>query len=323
LKNLIKIIFLTNGLLLVYFGELKSQQNLVPNPSFESYTTCPNDVGQLNYTTNWYSPTLGTSDFFDTCFTFIQPGSGVDVPQNAMGYQNALSNGGGYSAIFLFYQTGLYREYLQTKLTTTLTNTVKYFVNFYVSLADSSRLATDDIGAFLSSNPIGSGNVATLNYTPQISNPQGQLLNNKLIWVRVSGSFISNGSEQYITIGNFKNDINTDTTRLLPNCMDPDYNSAYYYIDGVCVSTDSLFGIIPESIFEHQLTDGDLIVYDESTKSVSVKCKIPSHLKIYDGFGNLVMSALIVGNESVPVSNFSSGIYVVWLNSSRKKILIN
>ena len=42
-------------------------QNLVPNPSFELYDTCPNAQDQIEYATGWhkYSEWLTTPDYFN------------------------------------------------------------------------------------------------------------------------------------------------------------------------------------------------------------------------------------------------------------------
>ena len=42
----------------ICFGGFRSiaQVNLVPNPSFESYTACPTTFGQIEYATKWFSP---------------------------------------------------------------------------------------------------------------------------------------------------------------------------------------------------------------------------------------------------------------------------
>ena len=54
-----------------------SQSNLVPNPSFETYTACPNFAGQINRTTNWFSPSSATPDYFHACGSIPD---GVNVP---------------------------------------------------------------------------------------------------------------------------------------------------------------------------------------------------------------------------------------------------
>lgn len=68
---------------------IKGQVNLVPNPSFETYTMCPDYAARLYYTSNWYMPTQATSDFFNTCaFATATPTYySVWVPNNFGGYQ--------------------------------------------------------------------------------------------------------------------------------------------------------------------------------------------------------------------------------------------
>ena len=44
---------------------------------------------------------------------------------------------------------------------------------------------------------------------PQVSNPTGNVLNDTMNWVAVSGTFVANGTETFLTIGNFKTDAAT------------------------------------------------------------------------------------------------------------------
>jgi hypothetical protein len=67
-------------------------------------------------------------------------------------------------------------------------------------------------------------------YTPQIES--NTLLSDTANWIRISGLFLSQGNEQYITIGNFRDNSTTDTIRVHNNNS---YPYAYYYIDDVSV----------------------------------------------------------------------------------------
>ena len=71
-------------------------QNIVPNPSFETYTNCPTGLGTGNLEcTPWVTPTLGTEDYFNACNT-----GDVGVPANLFGNQAAHTGDayvGGYS----------------------------------------------------------------------------------------------------------------------------------------------------------------------------------------------------------------------------------
>ncbi|NCA22058.1 MAG: hypothetical protein EBS86_13075, partial [Crocinitomicaceae bacterium] len=119
--------------------------NLVPNPGFEIYNTCPFTAGTINYSgidqicyaIPWFQPNFpsaiiqngcgGSSDFFHAC-------SGV-VPRNVAGYQYPKS-GLGYAGIGPYgYQSNDGREYLEIKLDSKLEKR-KYCNSFFVSLAD-------------------------------------------------------------------------------------------------------------------------------------------------------------------------------------------
>jgi hypothetical protein len=65
-----------------------SAVNLVPNPSFETYTQCPTDglFSPISFAPPWSSPTLASPDYFNAC---SGPLSGMGVPVNIAGNQSA------------------------------------------------------------------------------------------------------------------------------------------------------------------------------------------------------------------------------------------
>ena len=105
-------------------------------------------------------------------------------------------------------------------------------MKFYVSLADSSILAIDRLGAYLSVGPVGPvGNYAPLALTPQVESPANVHLTNATGWTLVSGVVVASGGEDHIVIGSFRDDASTSTVAgpgLWPG-------GAYYYIDDVSV----------------------------------------------------------------------------------------
>ncbi len=203
-------------------------QNLVPNWSFEDTIQCPDNFGQLNRTQNWFNPTTGTPDYFNSC-----NGGFFSVPYNAFGYQiartgNAIS-GCYYGGPNLFPANN--REYIETQLTDSMVNAHKYCISFYVSRANSSSMAISNVGCYLSNNSIMTNNIFNLPVTPQIENPVGNYLTDTSAWLRISETYVSNGGENYITIGNFHDDASTDSIRLNQNGND----FYYYYIDDVSI----------------------------------------------------------------------------------------
>jgi len=217
-------------LILFLFIVLKTNsQNIVPNYSFEDMIQCPDNGGELNFTSQWYAPTSGTSDYFNQCGAIGNTG----VPSNFAGTQYA-KTGQAYIGIVVYGSNPFsFREYAQTQLIDTLEQGKNYCISFNVNLPDNpayTMVAITEMGLLLSNNPITSGNTLPLPYTPQITSPSGYFLNDTTQWVEISGTYSALGGEKYITIGNFKNDINTDTMMLTTLSAE-----GYYYVDDVSI----------------------------------------------------------------------------------------
>jgi hypothetical protein len=180
--------------------------NLVPNDSFESFTSCPVGFSNMSDCVSWYAPTTGTSDYYNACVTGPNTPS---VPTNNFGFQNART-GVAYAGFIPYSSAADYREYVETALASPLSASVTYTVKFYVSLADISNRSLDRIGAYLSVGPVGPvGNYAPLPYTPQIESPANVFLNDTVNWMLISGTYTAAGGEDHIVIGNFHDDAST------------------------------------------------------------------------------------------------------------------
>src|SRR5215468_3784442 len=84
--------------------------NLVPNDSFESFTSCPVSFSNMTDCVSWFAPTTGTSDYYNACTS--GPNT-PDVPTNNFGFQNART--GVAMAGFIPYSAAAdYREYVET-----------------------------------------------------------------------------------------------------------------------------------------------------------------------------------------------------------------
>jgi hypothetical protein len=138
-------------LLLLPFGEAGRglyAQNLVPNPSFESYTTCPTNFGQIVNSINWQA-VISSPDYFNSCSSY----SNISVPANFFNsnFQSART-GNGYAG---FITLGLYtyntRENISVPLISSLVNGNNYLVKFYVAAAQAYKLASNNIALNFSS----------------------------------------------------------------------------------------------------------------------------------------------------------------------------
>ena len=233
-------------------------QNLVPNPSFEGYSACPNGYGQVAKLDNWSQPTAGTSDFLNKC---ANPPSNVDVPGNNFGSQ-ATNTGNGYAGCYT-YALGVsnYREYVEVQLTAPLTAGQTYDVSFYVSLSDQSDEAISNIGAYFSNAYVSSFSIDPLPVAPQITNSTG-IISDKVNWTLISGSFVAAGGEQYITIGCFVWDVGLSRSFVGGGSG---ANEAYYYVDDVSVALSGL--PVTLSFFSATSNDNNTVSVEWETES--------------------------------------------------------
>ncbi len=213
------------------FGSATPSPNLVPNPGFENHTACPSTFNsEIVFAPPWIAPTAGSSDYYHTCGTYP-----VSVPVNRAGNQTPY-DGDAYAGLHahntdLSPQLTPYREYIETPLSQPLQPGRTYSVSFYVSLSDTATRAVDNLGAHLSVNQVTSGTHGPLLLTPQVRNPAGNFLTDKIGWTLIQGTFTAAGGEQFLTIGNFYSEAQTSTQPVSGGTD----GWAYYYIDGVTV----------------------------------------------------------------------------------------
>ena len=224
-----------------------TSRNLVHNPSFEAHTTCPqriDAIGTMREVEAWWQPTKGSSDYFHP-----SGGRECQVPRNKMGYQTAHS-GTAYCGIYCSKEN--YREYLQTELKEPLVAGARYQVSYWVSLSEKSPYAVATLGALFTPErlsdstweilmrreniPLGDNQIQTIStyYTPQVANSKERLLDDTKEWQEVSGEFIAQGGEKFLTIGNFAS-FNHSNVHDMGNST-AILQGAYYYIDDVSVT---------------------------------------------------------------------------------------
>lgn len=178
-----------------------AQVNLVPNPSFEFFTICPNSFDQISYAYPWYMPTLGTSDYFNSCDSGI-----MGVPTNSFGYQPART-GAGYAGAGV---VSSYREYISCRLNVSLIKDKNYCVEFYVNLANVTFFVPSDslvVGMYISNDSIFDTSSGILPYSPQIYTAYSQYVNDTSNWIKISGTYIALGGETFITLGVYYSDL--------------------------------------------------------------------------------------------------------------------
>lgn len=234
-----------------------TSQNLVLNPSFETYERCPYIIGTFSSNVAyWNIPNLGTTDFFSTCSKRI--GS-----SNYNGYQ-APKHGKTFAGFYLFSPDD-YREYTQGKLSKKLESGQKYRMKFYISLAENATHAIPNISVLFTEDVLGFKKKSTEEKGSVLTNKKSNYLtyNNisktyikpkkytkqayqiyditldtfykdRVNWMEVSFEFTASGFERYFTIGNFKSNKKTQTLEILKTTKTK-HQISYYYIDDVSV----------------------------------------------------------------------------------------
>lgn len=211
-----------------------AQLNLVPNPSFEDTVYCPFGTNQIDACANWLN--FGNSpDYFNACNPF-----GMSVPNSVFGFQYAHS-GVGMAGIGLYRRPNSpsgpnYREFIGVELNQPLIIGQKYFFSCYTNFSGQLpvAIACNKFGVNFYTQPFDSCCPPPINNSAKIYTDS--ILADTINWFRLAGSFIADSAYSYLCIGNFFTDINTDTIRI---GSIPDYS--YYYVDDVCITTDSIF----------------------------------------------------------------------------------
>lgn len=213
------------------------------NGSFEVYSICPGDISDPSQTpyeiercNDWKAPTFGTSDYFNSCS--VNPSN--QTPSNAIGIQEPF-DGNAYLGFATIFQTGsgtdgytgpMWWEYVQGKLIAPLETGKIYKLSLQISLADYSDLMITELGIYFSADPLSTPNSASLSVTPQCVFYNANYFSDVSNWVRLESLFVAAGNEEYITIGNFRDNVTTDTLRRNNGAPANAYTS-YFYVDNV------------------------------------------------------------------------------------------
>ena len=214
-------------------------QNLVPNGGFNYPEPCIPGSGTAAGMTPWFQ-SHGTPDKHHPCYA-----STLSVPLNVSGWETSYE-GEGYVGLHTFVGSNLSREYISVELMEPLVAGVAYQGRFHVSRSDSCWYATGQIGMYLSSEFPSSDIVDLLSFEPQVTSTRDSILTESNGWTRINRSFVAEGGERYLTIGNFKDDDETDTLFVsgggqLPFPSSDYWKLAYYYVDAVSVVPDSIY----------------------------------------------------------------------------------
>ena len=291
-----------------------SGQNLIRNSSFENYHTPINwnlwGGDFIGYYT-WPPDTVmidwkdyQTADFFISACTHTYSG----VPTNFFGYSNT-KNGNGYVGIGIYERGGYGKEYIYQHLTQPLQAGKVYCLSFYVNRADRFTYAIKNIGALFSNNLQPLTNGYEINATPQVENQTG-IISDTVNWTLIQGCFTANGGEQYMTIGNFTTNYNTDTLNTNSTNLAPGRETtSYYYIDDITLIDQTTLGIKDVSYLNQ--------VVEVSPNPVNDVLNISSRfdfekIELLNITGQVLLSETVNSKtHQLQLQNFADGIYFV------------
>jgi len=213
--------------------------NLVPNNSFETFSTCPLIPEATNYSgvnaiclaSPWFQPLNpnatpsdfgcgeSSSDFWHVCSGNVPlTGGGSDFQYP--------KTGDGFAGIGLFHPSIPVetRESLEVPLTEPLKRK-HYCVSWYSNLAGISGRASNGVGAYFSQDTVfQTGFWLQIPVTPQVENLA--IVTDTQNWVPFHQSFLAQGGERFMTISNFR-----DGNLIESIILKPEDGYPYYYFD--------------------------------------------------------------------------------------------
>jgi OmpA-OmpF porin, OOP family len=217
-------------------------ENIVPNPGFERFSGPP--IGWsykgaffAQVVKYWFSATTASPDIY---------GQGISVPPDwaEKGFGKQTPHGGKSHAGLTLYGCingkPHCREYVEIQLAEPLVEGQYYEVSFWtIPLAKSMYI--NKLGVYFSVNPIERKTDEILVRKAQYESPKVLKPIKKGQWIQVKGRFKATYEAEYLLIGNFNDDENTQY-EVVGN---DNFNYAYYYIDDVVVKKVPPFRDVP------------------------------------------------------------------------------
>jgi|GEM_PF-1021960 len=241
---------------MLFCSTVTTAQNLVPNPGFEQYITCPEYEGAIQFNTTypppagpdfWINPVeFSTPDHYHTC-----AGNGTfgTVPLNDRGYQHP-HGGQAYAGIITANNgngapTSLnYSEYVQCKLLQPLQAGKRYQLSFYLSYAGGDPvlpknfIALDRYGAHFSQTMVTETQLQYLTLPMHAGSTPGHFITDSAGWTLITAEFTAAGGEEWMVLGTFHDPAAPlQYTHVAPNPPapgEPLYN--YTYLDDISLT---------------------------------------------------------------------------------------
>ena len=194
---------------------------------------------------------------------------------------------------------------------------------FCVFYSNKNIIAINSLGAFFSTSKLDTAGVSVIRRTPQIK--ATTFLTDTAGWTEINGLYTALGGEQYLTIGNFYDDVHTPKHQI-NNHTPNSYAASYYVIDDV--SLEDASGM--ENIVEEQAK----ISIAPNPANDNITISIPSNetgfnsiyqLRIYNSLGQLldkVQMNFTANSCTYNTSYLPNGNYIAILNNTAENYSI-
>ncbi len=307
-----KKLLISLSYLLCWLSSAYAQTNLVPNSSFENYTTCPNFSGQLNYVTSWNNVNLvygsfsyGTPDFYHTCSTAPL----ASLPVNNYGTVNAFDGNAVVGLVIYNYDIVDYREYMSAQLSQPINPENTYNIKLRITGGTNQgyRFHSYNFGIVFSENPLNQATWSIINEVPQI---ELDTMLNTSNWAEYSFTYTPDRTYNYLTLGSFRHDADINPIDNMSSVN----KYSYVYIDAIEVKNSNQTGIINNVIsdFSVQKINNNLIISNPNKETIT-------SVTISDIQGRLVQSESLIkhDNFAIELGELNSGVYFATLNTEK------
>ena len=291
--------------ILLFACGICNAQNLVPNPSFENYINCPATVDQFYPCQNWTSYG-GLPEYFNSC----SPGTDVSVPNNFIGFQYAATGNAYCGYVTASDWASMSREFIGAQLSQPLITGQQYFASLKISYT-YFYCPTKKMGIRFSTIPFDSLNPPPINNNAMVYTDS--IISDTTNWYQIKGSFIADSNYTYIIVGNF---FNTGVGCAMGSYM------SYYYVDDVCVSTDSLTCYSSVGIDENNNTEALLPYPNPFTTQLNITLanNQSSIIILYDITSRKLLEQTFFNSVSINTTQLESGIYFYEVLSGNKMV---
>jgi hypothetical protein len=286
-------------------------QNLVPNPSFEEYTECPDSALELDVEGAYpWTSFRQTPDFFHPCDE-----TGMMSSPNSIAFGFGVPYHGVGKAGFAGIVGAASREILGVELNEQLILGESYFVSFYLlrtfggGFHSNCNCASNNIGLKFTTQSYSHTETVPIDNFAHILHEE--VLSDTTNWTEVSGWFVADSAYTHLAIGTFFTNefivvVNYNNNQDLPK--------TYYFLDAVCVTKDpsDCEALRPVGI-ETISTNIFQVFPNPASSTIQIKSHLSiTELRIYDVAGKLLLnpnSSQII--EELNISNLAKGLYVL------------